>query len=148
MTTTTIDTARYIELNHLFNSKDRLYLYGLLNKLGSGYDAGLACLDAVLQHRVYTMSTIARTANLQGFNMNAAGATIQLGRITKALARCRVYIWVDGILEDEDFLRRLPLENIAAVELFNSDAFAPARFRTFGDTCNTLLVWTKAFLNR
>jgi hypothetical protein len=71
-----------------------------------------------------------------------------LGRITKALARCRVYIWVDGILEDEDFLRRLPLEIIAAVELFNSDAFAPARFRTFGDTCNTLLVWTKAFLNR
>jgi hypothetical protein len=69
-----------------------------------------------------------------------------LGRITKALVRCRVYVWVDGMLEDEDYLRRLPLENIAAMELFNTDALAPARFRTFGDTCNTLLVWTKGYL--
>lgn len=69
-----------------------------------------------------------------------------LGRITKALVRCRVYVWVDGMREDEDYLRRLPLENIAAMELFNTDALAPARFRTFGDTCNTLLVWTKGYL--
>jgi hypothetical protein len=86
MTTTTIDTARYIELNHLFNSKDRLYLYGLLNKLSSGYDAGLACLDAMLQHRVYTMSTIARTANQQGYSLDAGSAYIQVGRICGALA--------------------------------------------------------------
>lgn len=69
-----------------------------------------------------------------------------LGRLTKPGVRCRVHIWVDGVREDEDYIRLLPLENIAAVELFNSDAFAPARFRTFGDTCNTLLVWTKGYL--
>jgi hypothetical protein len=97
MTSTTTDDARFIELDTLFNSKNRAFLYSLLNKLGSGYDAGLACLDAVLQHRVYTMSTIARTANLQGFNMNAAGATIQLGRITKALAEAA---GMSGLVEE------------------------------------------------
>jgi hypothetical protein len=29
---------------------------------------------------------------------------------------------------------------------FTSDAMAPARFRTFGDTYATLLVWTKTWL--
>ena len=71
---------------------------------------------------------------------------VLLGRLTKPGVRCRVHIWVDGAREDEQYLRVLPLENIAAVELFNSDAFAPARFRSFGDTCNTLLVWTKGYL--
>lgn len=72
---------------------------------------------------------------------------VLLGRLTEPGVRCRVHIWVDGAREDEQYLRLLPLESIAAVELFNSDAFAPARFRSFGDTCNTLLVWTKGYLN-
>jgi hypothetical protein len=70
------------------------------------------------------------------------------GRMNRPMRRCRVYVWMDGILADEEALRQLPLKEIAATELFTSDAFAPARFRTFGDSCAVLLVWTRNFLRQ
>lgn len=69
-----------------------------------------------------------------------------LGRFGSGGVRCRAYIYVDGVLESSAYLALLPPENIAVTELFTSDAYAPARFRSLGDSCAVLLVWTKNFL--
>ena len=37
---------------------------------------------------------------------------------------------------------------VAALELYPSDTYAPARYRTFGDACAMLLVWTRAHLRK
>ena len=69
-----------------------------------------------------------------------------LGRFGSGGVRCRAYIYVDGVVESSAYLAVLPPENIAAMELFNSDALAPVRFRPLGNSCAVLLVWTKNFL--
>jgi len=73
---------------------------------------------------------------------------VLLGRYTSRGGRCRVHVWVDGMLADEEYLRVLPVEQIAATELFASGARTPARYDTFLDGCTTLLVWTKSYLRR
>ncbi len=86
MTLSADTIARYQEIESRFNGITRTDLYAALNKVEGGFDAGLAVLDAMLHHRVYTYKTLARTANLQGFKMDEGAVWIQIGRIAKALA--------------------------------------------------------------
>ncbi len=62
--------------------------------------------------------------------------------------RCQVTLYLDGMLVDEAYLRVMSAEEIAALELYPSDSYAPARYRTFGDGCAMLLVWTRAHLRK
>lgn len=62
--------------------------------------------------------------------------------------RCKVTLYLDGMLVDEQFLRVMDADDIAALELYPSEIYAPARYRTLGDGCAMLLVWTRAHLRK
>lgn len=62
--------------------------------------------------------------------------------------RCNVTLYLDGMLVDEQYLRVMSAEDVAALELYPSEIYAPARYRTLGDGCAMLLVWTRAHLRR
>ena len=62
--------------------------------------------------------------------------------------RCNVTLYLDGMLVDEAYLRAMSSEEVAALELYPSESYAPARYRTFGDACAMLLVWTRAHLRK
>lgn len=62
--------------------------------------------------------------------------------------RCNVTLYLDGMLVDEQFLRVMDADDIAALELYPSEIYAPARYRTLGDGCAMLLVWTRAHLRK
>ncbi len=62
--------------------------------------------------------------------------------------RCNVTLYLDGMLVDEAYLRVMATEEVAALELYPSESYAPPRYRTFGDGCAMLLVWTRAHLRK
>lgn len=64
------------------------------------------------------------------------------------MSQCAAHVFVDGVAEDETYLRVLPLSGLASIEVFSSEAFAPARYAGFRGNCAVVLVWTKAFLIR
>ncbi len=64
------------------------------------------------------------------------------------MSQCAAHVYVDGVAEDENYLRVLPLLGLASIEVFSSEAFAPAKYAGFRGNCAVVLVWTKAFLIR
>ena len=79
-------TTRIAELQNIFDSLTRAQILVALNKIEGTYNAGLAVYDATQQHRVFTMATICKTANRQGFNLTPCTAQAQYGRLCHALA--------------------------------------------------------------
>lgn len=71
-----------------------------------------------------------------------------LGRVGSGGNRCQATIYIDGIVADMDYLGMMNTDEIAALEAYPSGMYAPARFRTLGDACAMLLVWTRAHLRR
>jgi hypothetical protein len=60
---------------------------------------------------------------------------------------CLAHVYVDGVQSDFDEVSILPRENLAAVEIYSSVAFAPVRFISVrADDCAVALFWTKARL--
>ena len=60
---------------------------------------------------------------------------------------CQAHIYLDGTASDIDEVNRIPPANIAAVEMYPSVAFAPARFiMVRADVCAVAIFWTKTGL--
>jgi hypothetical protein len=84
--TTPATSERFLQLSNKFNSITRETLYAWLGTAGNLTNLQLAVLDAMLQHRVYSTATIARTANLQGHKLDKKMATMVIGQVCDALA--------------------------------------------------------------
>jgi hypothetical protein len=56
---------------------------------------------------------------------------------------CRAFLYLDGTPASTDDVIAVPLDLIAAIEVFTSVAFAPARYQPLGDNCAVVLFWTK-----
>ncbi len=60
---------------------------------------------------------------------------------------CRAHIYMDGTISDIDEVNRIPKEQLAAVEVYTSVAFAPATLvRIRADNCAVAAFWTKVGL--
>ncbi|WP_411282420.1 carboxypeptidase-like regulatory domain-containing protein [Gemmatimonas sp.] len=81
------------------------------------------------------VATGGNTSSLSGSSRNPGG-------------RCNVTLYLDGMLVGTDYLRVMDADEIAALELYPSEKYAPARYRTLGDDCAMLLVWTRAHLRK
>jgi hypothetical protein len=84
--TTPATSERILQLGNKFNSITRQDLYAWLSAAGDLTNLQLAVLDAMLQHRVYSTATIARTANLQGHKLDKKMARMVIGQVCDALA--------------------------------------------------------------
>jgi hypothetical protein len=63
---------------------------------------------------------------------------------------CMASLWVNGVREPnipDNMIARLPKDEIAAVEIFNNEMQAPARFQTAGNQCAVVVLWTKQHIN-
>jgi hypothetical protein len=57
---------------------------------------------------------------------------------------CGASIYIDGVKVDSPELASLPMEDIAVIETYGTDTFAPPQFRSFTKMpCAVVLVWTK-----
>ncbi len=57
---------------------------------------------------------------------------------------CQAHIYMDGTISDIDEVNRIPKEQIAAIEIYASVAFAPATLvRVKADNCAVAAFWTK-----
>lgn len=77
---------------------------------------------------------------------------VQVGGIGTSVAifgrtGCPAHLWLDGVISTGDEINAIPPENLAAVEIYSSVAFAPARFIMVArDACAVALFWTKSGL--
>ena len=85
----------------------------------------------------------------------APGLRTQVGRapgdfVLRGRGDCLATLWVNGVREPNTFdsmLARMAVGDIAAFEVYPSEAMAPSRFLTPGNQCAVVLVWTKQHLN-
>ncbi len=56
---------------------------------------------------------------------------------------CPANIYIDGKPSDTDVLITLAKEQIAAIEVYIRQEFAPAKYLLLGNNCGVVLVWTK-----
>jgi hypothetical protein len=83
------------------------------------------------------------------------GIRTQMGRapgdfVIRGRSDCMASLWVNGVREPntpDNMIARLPKEEIAAVEIFNNEMQAPARFQTAGNQCAVVVLWTKQHIN-
>jgi hypothetical protein len=85
----------------------------------------------------------------------APGLRTQVGRapgdfVLRGRGDCLATLWVNGVREPNTFdsmLARMAVNDIAAFEVYPSEALAPSRYLTPGNQCAVVLVWTKQHLN-
>ena len=85
----------------------------------------------------------------------APGLRTQVGRapgdfVLRGRGDCLATLWVNGVREPNTFdsmLARMAVGDIAAFEVYPSEAMAPSRYLTPGNQCAVVLVWTKQHLN-
>jgi len=83
------------------------------------------------------------------------GIRTQVGRVPgdfviRGRSNCMASLWVNAVREPntaDNLLARLPKSEIAALEIFNNEMQAPARFQTAGNQCAVIVVWTKQHIN-
>ncbi len=83
------------------------------------------------------------------------GIRTQMGRapgdfVIRGRGECMASLWVNGVREPntpDNMIARLPKDEIAAVEIFNNEMQAPARFQTAGNQCAVVVLWTKQHIN-
>lgn len=83
------------------------------------------------------------------------GIRTQVGRVPndfviRGRGDCLASLWVNAVREPnipDNMLARLPKDEIAALEIFNNEMQAPARFQTAGNQCAVVVVWTKQHIN-
>ena len=83
------------------------------------------------------------------------GIRTQVGRspgdfVIRGRGDCMASLWVNGVREPnipDNMIARLPKDEIAAVEIFNNEMQAPARFQTAGNQCAVVVLWTKQHIN-
>ena len=61
---------------------------------------------------------------------------------------CPVNVYIDGKPSDTTVLVTLAKEQIAAIEVYIRQEFAPARYITLTNNCGVVLVWTKLEFNK
>ncbi len=100
--------------------------------------------------RIVDSTTIMRAPHLRAALQMTPGIEVTASRgatsdfVVSGRNGCRASIFVDGVPDMMDFVNRIPRENIAAIEVYSSTAFAPARFIMItADTCPVVMVWTK-----
>ncbi|WP_373060832.1 carboxypeptidase-like regulatory domain-containing protein [Gemmatimonas sp.] len=83
------------------------------------------------------------------------GIRTQVGRVPgdfviRGRSNCMASLWVNAVREPntpDNLIARLPKSEIAALEIFNNEMQAPARFQTAGNQCAVVVVWTKQHIN-
>ena len=83
------------------------------------------------------------------------GIRTQVGRspgdfVIRGRGDCMASLWVNGVREPnipDNMIARLPKDEIAALEIFNNEMQAPARFQTAGNQCAVVVLWTKQHIN-
>ncbi|WP_230981171.1 carboxypeptidase-like regulatory domain-containing protein [Gemmatimonas groenlandica] len=83
------------------------------------------------------------------------GIRTQVGRspgdfIIRGRGDCLASLWVNAVREPntpDNMIARLPKDEIAALEIFNNEMQAPARFQTAGNQCAVVVLWTKQHIN-
>ncbi len=83
------------------------------------------------------------------------GIRTQVGRVPndfviRGRGDCMASLWVNAVREPntpDNLIARLPKDEIAAVEIFNNEMQAPARFQTAGNQCAVVVLWTKQHIN-
>lgn len=100
--------------------------------------------------RAVDSAALARFPNLRAAMQQTPGiiVTQRRGRASTEFdifgrVGCRAFIYLDGTVANIDDVNVIPLENLAAVEVFTNVAFAPARYQPLGDNCAVVLFWTK-----
>jgi hypothetical protein len=100
--------------------------------------------------RVIDSTALARFPNLRAAMQQTPGiiVTQRQGRASTEFdifgrVGCRAFVYLDGTITNLDEVNALPLENLAAVEVFTNVAFAPARYQPLGDNCAVILFWTR-----
>lgn len=63
-------------------------------------------------------------------------------------AGCPANIYIDGQISDTDVLISLPRTQIAAIEVYIRQEFAPGEYVSLGNNCGVVLVWTKLEFNK
>lgn len=63
-------------------------------------------------------------------------------------AGCPANIYIDGQLADTGVLISLPKDQIAAIEVYIRQEFAPAQYLLLSNNCGVVLVWTKLQFNK
>lgn len=62
---------------------------------------------------------------------------------------CGASVYIDGVKVSTEDLAVLPMEDIATIESYGTDTFAPPQYRSFVEKpCAVILVWTKPRLKR
>ena len=83
------------------------------------------------------------------------GIRTQVGRVPndfviRGRGDCMASLWVNAVREPntpDNMIARLPKDEIAALEIFNNEMQAPARFQTAGNQCAVVVLWTKQHIN-
>ncbi len=83
------------------------------------------------------------------------GIRTQVGRVPndfviRGRGDCLASLWVNAVREpntSDNMIARLPKDEIAALEIFNNEMQAPARFQTAGNQCAVVVLWTKQHIN-
>lgn len=63
-------------------------------------------------------------------------------------AGCPANIYIDGQISDTGVLISLPRDQIAAIEVYIRQEFAPGQYVSLGNNCGVVLVWTKLQFNK
>lgn len=58
-------------------------------------------------------------------------------------AGCPANVYIDGQISDTGVLISLPKDQIAAIEVYIRQEFAPGQYVSLGNNCGVVLVWTK-----
>jgi hypothetical protein len=58
-------------------------------------------------------------------------------------AGCPANIYIDGQISDTGVLISLPKDQIAAIEVYIRQEFAPAQYLLLSNNCGVVMVWTK-----
>jgi hypothetical protein len=62
---------------------------------------------------------------------------------TNPAAGCPANVYIDGQISDTGVLISLPKDQIAAIEVYIRQEFAPAQYLLLSNNCGVVLVWTK-----
>jgi hypothetical protein len=66
--------------------------------------------------------------------------TTRMGRIT---GDCKMQLYMDGILVDDDDLEKMRVDQFAGVEYYPGGASVPPQYNRTGSSCGTMLLWTR-----
>lgn len=90
------------------------------------------------QSVLHMLPSLSVHADSNGFDFTVAGRL-----------NCGASLYIDGVKVNSQELAALPMEDIAVIETYGTDTFAPPQFRSFTKMpCAVVLVWTKPRLQR